>query len=97
MLEFAGMDLTNYFPPPMTIACPGLVTNDQLSLMRANFTPTVAYAIHTSGPLQTTNGTKLDNINWYEDRLMPDLVQYYKGAYVFARNDVASGAESDSK
>ena len=52
MIEFAGQDLTKYFPVPMTIACSGLVTNTQLSLLRANFTPIVDYAIHTSGPLQ---------------------------------------------
>jgi chitin synthase len=97
MLEFAGMDLTNYFPPPMTIACPGLVTSDQLTLQRANFTPTVAYAVHTSGPLQTISGTKLDSIDWYEDRLLPDLQQYYKGSYVFDKGDVANQAEYDSK
>ncbi|ORY23277.1 chitin synthase-domain-containing protein [Naematelia encephala] len=97
MLEFAGQDLTNYFPPPMTVACPGLVTDDQLSLLRANFTPIVAYAVHTSGPLQTINGTKLDNISWYEDDLQTSLLQWYKGSFVFEKSQVASGADSDSK
>ncbi|WWD22641.1 hypothetical protein CI109_107134 [Kwoniella shandongensis] len=97
MLQFAGQDLTNYFPPPMTIACPGLVTSNDLSLMRANFTPIVAYAIHTSGPQQTVSGTKLDDINWYKSRLLPDLDQYYKGSYVFDKSDVEAKAETDSK
>lgn len=97
MLQFAGQDLTNYFPPPMTVACPGLVTSDQLSLMRANFTPVVGYAIHTSGPLQPTNGTRLNDVNWYEDRLMRDLVQYYKGSYVYGRKDVEGQADSASR
>ncbi|WVR03103.1 hypothetical protein IAU60_000093 [Kwoniella sp. DSM 27419] len=97
MLEFAGQDLTNYFPPPMTVACPGLVTNEDLSLMRANFTPIVAYAVHTSGKLQTISGTRLDDSNWYMDRLMPDLQQYYKGSFVFDKGTVENGANSDSK
>ena len=54
MIEFAGQDLTKYFPVPMTIACSGLVKNQQLALLRANFTPVVDYAIHTSGPLQVS-------------------------------------------
>ena len=97
MLEFAGQDLTDYFPPPMTVACPGLVTSDQLSLMRANFTPIVGYAIHTSGPSQTVNDTQLDNIDWYDNNLLPSLVQYYKGSFVYSKSEVAAGADSDSR
>lgn len=97
MLQFAGQDLTNYFPPPMTVACPGLVTNTQLQLQYANFTPILAYAVHTSGPLQVDNKTKLHDITWYENRLSPDLVQYYKGSFVYTKSDVSAQAESDSK
>jgi chitin synthase len=97
MLEFAGQDLTDYFPPPMTIACPNLVNNTNLSLMRANFTPIISYAVHTSGPLQTVNGTKLDDINWYTDTLLPSLEQYYKGSYVYTKDYVADAADSDSR
>nr|XP_019048130.1 chitin synthase [Kwoniella bestiolae CBS 10118]OCF27060.1 chitin synthase [Kwoniella bestiolae CBS 10118] len=97
MLQFAGQDLTNYFPPPMTVACPGLVTNEDLSLSRANFTPIVSYAVHTSGKQQTITGTKLDADDWYTNRLMPDLKKYYKGSLVFDKGTVESGANSDSK
>lgn len=97
MLEFAGQDLTDYFPPPMTVACPGLVTSDQLSLMRANFTPIVAYAVHTSGPLQTITGTQLDDVNWYEKTLLPDLVQYYKGNLVYSKKEVQQEADDSDR
>jgi len=97
MLEFAGQDLTDYFPVPMTVACPGLVTMDQLSLMRANFTPILAYAVHTSGPLQATNGTKLDDVNWYDNTLMLGLVQCYKGNFVYSKSDVSEQADSSSR
>ena len=96
MLEFAGQDLTNYFPMPMTLACPNLVTNDQLSLMRANFTPIVDYAVHTSGNQQASQGTLLDNGDWYTSRLQPDLVKYYKGSFVYDKQYVegqANGAQ----
>ena len=97
MLEFAGQDLTDYFPPPMTIACPGLVTSDQLSLQRANFTPVVAYAVHTSGALYTGNSASLKQDDWYTNTLQPALQQYYKGYYVYTKGVVESGYESDSR
>jgi chitin synthase len=97
MLQFAGQDLTNYFPPPMTIACPGLVTNNLLELRRANFTPIVDYAIHKSGRLQTETGTKLDDWQWYPNQFIPSLKQYYKGAYVFGKNYVAAEADQSQK
>lgn len=97
MLEFAGLDLTNYFPPPMVLACPGLVDNDQLSLMRANFTPLVQYAVHTSGKLQTIPNTKLDDADWYTNRLQPDLQQYYKGSFVYDRSYVSQEAENSQR
>lgn len=97
MLQFAGQDLTNYFPPPMSIACPGLVTNDQLFLQRANFTPILSYAVHTSGPLQTDTKTALRDINWYNDKLMPSLQQYYKGSLVYDHGTVSNLAEQDSR
>lgn len=97
MLQFAGQDLTDYFPPPMIVACPGLVTNNQLSLQRANFTVIEAYAVHTSGALQTINGTALDNANWYESTLLPDLVQYYKGSFVYDTKEVQGQADVDTR
>lgn len=97
MLEFAGQDLTDYFPPPMTVACPGLVTNDNLALMRANFTPIVDYAVHTSGKLQTITGTKLDSTDWYTNTLMPGLQQYYKGSYVYTKGYIQDYADNSGK
>jgi chitin synthase len=97
MLEFAGQDLTNYFPPPMILACPGLVDNADLGLMRANFTPLVQYAVHTSGKLQTIPNTKLDADDWYTAQLTPALQQYYKGSFVYDKAYVASEAEGSSR
>ncbi|TYJ51675.1 hypothetical protein B9479_007746 [Cryptococcus floricola] len=97
MLEFAGQDLTNYFPMPMSVACPGLVSSTDLVLKRANFTPILDYAVHTSGPAQTDTETKLTNIDWYKDTLGPKLDKYYKGYYVYTKDQVADGADSDSK
>ncbi len=52
---FAGTDLSNYFPPPLELACAGLVTSDRLEMRYANAStvPIPIYAIHTSGTLQS--------------------------------------------
>jgi len=97
MLQFAGQDLTDYFPQPMISACPGLVTNDQLFLMNANFTPQVAYAVHTSGALQTTPGTKLNDANWYTNDLQAALLPRLKGDYVFTKGQVSDLADNSGK
>ncbi|KAL7420390.1 Chitin synthase 4 [Cryptotrichosporon argae] len=96
MLEYAGLDLTDYFPPPLTVGCAGLISDTTISLTRANFTPLAAYAVHTSGALQTDNDTKLDNSTWYFDTLQPKLAEYYKGYYVFDKKDIAAEAEDQT-
>ena len=96
MLQFAGQDLTNYFPIPLDKACPGLV-DQNFAFRYANFTPTVDYAVHTSGSLQTANGTKLNDDNWYFDRFQPYIDQLYKGQFVFDKSDVQQQADDSSK
>jgi len=96
MLQFAGQDLTNYFPVPLTKACPDLVNVD-FAFTYANFTPTVAYAVHTSGSLQTDKDTKLNDENWYFDRFQPYIDPLYKGQFVFDKGDVQQAADDSSK
>lgn len=52
---WAGTDISNYFPPPLDLACAGLVTNDLLEMRFANAStvPLPSYAVHTSGALQS--------------------------------------------
>jgi chitin synthase len=56
LLPWAGTDLSNYFPPPLELACAGLVTSNLLEMIYANATtvPIPIYAVHTSGALQST-------------------------------------------
>ena len=49
----AGRDLTQFFPPPLVLACPGLVTDDTLELRYKNATADQILAIHKSGRLPT--------------------------------------------
>lgn len=82
MKPFAGMDLTDYFPPPLTVACAGLV-EDESVMLSLNNTLEYPEAEHKSGPyFVPQNNTALHNITWYNDRFMPKIKEYYKGELV---------------
>jgi chitin synthase len=87
----AGQDLTGYFPPPLVLACSGLVNNDQVALTPANFTPLIPSAMHISGALQSFQNTELDNDDWYTDNFLPEIQKFYKGPLVLDNGMIASG------
>ncbi|WFD43044.1 chitin synthase [Malassezia psittaci] len=91
MLELAGLDLTPYFPVPLSVGCSGLVSDSSLQLStNENLTATIGQAVHTSGSAQTYKNTKLDNSNWYYSRFLPKMKQYYKGIYVYDPKDIST-------
>lgn len=93
----AGQDLTYYFPPPLALACPGLVTDGTLALTYANFTPTIPSAMHNSGQTQSAQNTKLDQSDWYTAIFQPHMKQYYKGPLVWDKKNIAAqAADADS-
>jgi chitin synthase len=91
MLSLAGQDLTSYFPVPLTIGCPMLVTDTQMALQTNSssyyYTPLVSQAIHTSGPLGDPT-SKLYDVRWYPDRFLPFMKKYYKGYYVVSSKNL---------
>ncbi|KAG6373915.1 glycosyltransferase family 2 protein [Boletus reticuloceps] len=83
-LDFlVGQDLTGYFTPPLTVACPGLVSQSSLQLRQKNFTASVPNAIHKSGANQATQGTALDNTDWYDSTFLPKMQHFRKGPLVW--------------
>ncbi|KAH7905136.1 glycosyltransferase family 2 protein [Hygrophoropsis aurantiaca] len=90
--ELAGQDLTGYFPPPLALACPGLVTQASLELTPKNFTPAVPLAQHKSGATQPTQNTQLDQADWYTATFQPKMKNYHKGALVWSPGEVAAQA-----
>ncbi|ORY88598.1 chitin synthase-domain-containing protein [Leucosporidium creatinivorum] len=97
MLELAGLDLTNYFPIPLTTACPDLVTSTSLTLQYANFTAEVTTAVHTSGSAQTYTGSELHNDDWYTATFLPKMDNYKKGPLVWSNGKIKTEAESNSR
>ncbi|EMD40311.1 glycosyltransferase family 2 protein [Gelatoporia subvermispora B] len=84
----AGQDLTDYFPVPLILGCPGLVTDPQLQLTYKNFTPEAPQALHISGALQSVTSSALHQDNWYTAVFQPKMQQFHKGALVWEKNDI---------
>ncbi|CAN8102158.1 unnamed protein product [Discula destructiva] len=93
METFGGADLTEYFVPPLILACPGLVTDKTLYLT-ANTTIADTTAVHTSGYYQTDSTSALYNANWYNETFLPKIKEYYKGDLVWSKSKVKSQGEA---
>ena len=91
-----GQDLTDYFPPPLALACNGLVSQSSLQLTYKNFTPTVPTAMHNSGATQSATGTALDNSDWYTSTFLPKMQNYRKGALVWDPKEIYSQASDQN-
>lgn len=89
----AGTDMTYYFPPPLNVACAGLVSSATMKITPQNNTlllfPT---AMHSSGSNAPTTPTALDNQNWYTQTFRPKIDQYYLGPLVWEPSDIYSQA-----
>lgn len=93
MEPFAGADMTEYFVPPLILACPGLVTDKTLALT-ANTTVTYPNAEHTSGYLQATTTSALYNDDWYNATFLPKIKDYYKGDLVWEKDYIKTQGEA---
>ncbi|KAJ2907331.1 putative chitin synthase protein [Zalerion maritima] len=81
MEPLAGLDLSDYFPIPLTLGCKGLVTDESV-LVRPNETAEYGNADHRSGYQATYSSTDLANNDWYETNFLPRMKDYYKGDMV---------------
>jgi len=90
--ELVGQDLTNYFPPPLVLACPDLVTESALELTYKNFTPVVPLAMHRFGSLQSMQNTALDSVNWYTAMFQQKMKNYNKGPLVRKTKNIVAQA-----
>ncbi|KUJ16520.1 uncharacterized protein LY89DRAFT_734620 [Mollisia scopiformis] len=97
MQPFAGLNLDEYFVPPLSVSCPGLVASDDTSLvLQANTTVLYPEGVHTSGPLQPYTTSALHNINWYQDTFLPKIQEYYHGDLVTKKSTVESDGQNNN-
>jgi chitin synthase len=79
----AGTDLTYYFPPPLNVACEGLVTDNTMKITVQNSTLLLfPQAMHSSGYNASTTPAALGNQDWYTATFKPKIDQYYLGPLV---------------
>lgn len=88
----AGQDMTNYFPVPLSLGCPDLVTDTSLQLSYANWTAQETTAVHTSGANAPDSSSKLAETDWYTARFQPTIKDFMIGALVYDDAALQSGA-----
>lgn len=96
MLPFAGQDISDYFPRPLWLACPELVS-DYIVTLNYN-TSTVLYPqyIHSSGNRTAYTTSALYKWDWYTNVYQPKIKEYYKGRLVYSKGDLKQNAEANS-
>jgi chitin synthase len=82
MEPLGGLDMDNYFPVPLTLACPGLVTDETVRL-DTNSTPEYLNAVHTSGFYANDPTSDLKAVDWYSKKFLPRMKEYYTGDLVW--------------
>lgn len=93
MLPFAGMNMDEYFQPPLVQACPGLGIV-QTTALTANTSVTQPDGLHTSGYYQGDTTSGLADVNWYWSTFLPTMKEYYKGDLVTSKGDIKKNGEN---
>lgn len=97
MMQFAGQDLSDYFIPPLTVACNGLVDDPSVK-MTLNTSLEYPEADHTSGSYyKPDNTTALSNYTWYDEVFLPKMKGFYKGELVVKTSDIKNQASSEDR
>jgi chitin synthase len=95
MQPFAGLNLDEYFVPPLTVSCPGLVTDNTLTLL-ANTTVLYPEGVHTSGFLSSYVTSVIHDNDWYADKFSPRIKEYYHGDLVTKKSTVKSDGQNNN-
>lgn len=97
MKQLGGLDLTDYFPPPLEWACEGLTDGD-VPVYNAQRLLEVPTADHSSGSEYSgAEDTALQSSNWYSDTFLPKMKPMYKGMMVIQKSDVQSDGFDNDK
>ncbi|KAG0331412.1 hypothetical protein BG004_001670 [Podila humilis] len=93
MLPFAGIDVTEYFPVPLSMACYGLVTNPLQSMVTNN--TVIGAQIHGPPSSDTTIGWHPQNNQnqWFWNVALARLKPMRKGDLAFEMTDIQGDAE----
>ncbi|TVY73545.1 Chitin synthase, partial [Lachnellula suecica] len=96
MQPFGGLILDEYFPPPLWIACPGIV-DDYTVVLQPNTTVEYSNGVHTSGNTSAYATSALYDNNWYATTFLPKIEEYYKGDLVVKKSTVDSQGQDENR
>jgi chitin synthase len=96
MEPLGGLDMDNYFIIPLTLACPGLVTDQTIELVLNN-TQEWPQAIHTSGYYARDPTGSMGDVNWYTQKFLPRMKEYITGDLVWDPNQIKQEGEQNSR
>src|SRR5690554_5972049 len=94
MLTYAGRDLSLNFPAPLYLGCPDLiddtVTANKQMVLQPNNTDDIPQGdfIHKSGPLTTDRRSALVSEDWYAERFLPKIKEFWTGDLVWKVEDI---------
>ncbi|OAD01594.1 glycosyltransferase family 2 protein, partial [Mucor lusitanicus CBS 277.49] len=95
MDALAGLDVSSSIPPPLTVACSGLVTDSNIKILANTTVNAQASFIHYSGDqVQITTLDDMKDPYWYWKTFLPTIQDYKKGTLVHMIKDLKADAES---
>ncbi|KAL1843362.1 hypothetical protein VTJ49DRAFT_1949 [Mycothermus thermophilus] len=92
MEPLAGLDMDGYFLVPLTLACPGVVTDETIELMLNN-TNEWSLAEHKSGYHARERSGSMGAIDWYTKKFLPRMEEYFTGDLVWDPNQIRQEGE----
>ena len=96
MQPLAGLNLDQYFMPPLSLSCPGLGIADT-TMLTSNTTMEVPNAWHLSGANQGVTNSALRSQFWYRDHFLPKVKEFYHGDLVWDTNQIAQDGSNNNK
>jgi chitin synthase len=100
MMEMAGANMDPYIIPPLYLACPNLIEDNQQNRM---FTLTLnesetenlnSLAVHSKANMQDSHALQQDD--WYPNVFLPAIKEYKKGELVWETNKIKDEGEDQN-
>jgi chitin synthase len=93
MIPFAGTDVSEMISPPLSVACPNLITDKTITLTANTTIPATAF-IHTSGPNAVDPTSALSKSDWYITHFLKTMQPFYKGDLVWDPKYISSQGQA---
>lgn len=98
MIEYAGLDLTPYFPAPFYLGCPGLVTDKRYELQYNDTTAQEhSEGVHKNGVVSPYIKSALASEDWYALKFLPRIKEYWTGDLVWDKDEVKKVGVANNK